>query len=90
LAATGRYGLYHLTNSDSCSWYEFAQAIFERAGVKADLAPITSREFGAAARRPAYSVLSTSAYHALGLPSLRPWREALTAYLGERGRKNPT
>jgi dTDP-4-dehydrorhamnose reductase len=90
LATTGRYGLYHVTNSGSCSWYEFAQAIFERAGIKADLAPITSREFGAAARRPAFSVLSTSAYHSLGLSPLRPWPEALTAYLGERERKNPT
>jgi dTDP-4-dehydrorhamnose reductase len=89
LATTERYGLYHLTNSDSCSWYEFAQAIFEKAGVKADLTPISSREFGAAARRPANSVLSTAAYHALGLPPLRPWRDALTAYLDERGRKNP-
>jgi len=89
LTMTDRYGLYHVTNSDSCSWYEFAQAIFEKAGVKADLAPISSWEFGAAARRPAYSVLSTAAYHALGLPPLRPWRDALTAYLDERGRKNP-
>jgi len=90
LATTERYGLYHVTNSGSCSWYEFAAAIFGRAGIKADLAPITSREFGAPARRPAYSVLSTSAYHALGLPPLRPWQEALTAYLDERGRKNRT
>jgi dTDP-4-dehydrorhamnose reductase len=90
LATTERYGLYHLTNSGSCSWYEFAAAIFERASLKAELAPITSREFGAPARRPAYSVLSTSAYHALGLPSLRPWQESLTAYLDERGRKNRT
>ena len=86
----GRYGLYHLTSSGSCSWYEFARAIFETAGVKADLAPITSREFGAAARRPAYSVLSGTAYERLGLPPMRPWREALAAYLDERRRKNRT
>lgn len=90
LTATDRYGLYHLTNAESCSWYEFAKAIFEQAGVKADLSPITSREFGAAARRPAYSVLSSSAYQSLGLSPLRPWREALAAYLDERGRKNRT
>ena len=89
LTATDRYGLLHVVNSGLCSWYEFAQAIFERAGVRADVTPISSREFSAAARRPAYSVLSTLAYHALGLPSLRPWQEALTAYLDERGRKNP-
>jgi dTDP-4-dehydrorhamnose reductase len=90
LTATGRFGLYHVTNSGCCSWYEFAEAIFERAGIKPDLTPISSRDFGAAARRPAYSVLSNGVYQALGLPPLRPWQEALTAYLDERGRKNRT
>ncbi len=90
LTATDRYGLYHLTSAGSCSWYDFARAIFETAGVKADLAPITSREFGAAARRPAYSVLSTAANERPGLPPPRHWREALAAYLEERGRKNRT
>jgi dTDP-4-dehydrorhamnose reductase len=90
LTAMDRYGLYHLTSSGSCSWHEFAGAVFEAAGVKADLTPITSREFGAPARRPAYSVLSTAAYQRLGLPPMRPWREALAAYLAERDRKNRT
>jgi dTDP-4-dehydrorhamnose reductase len=55
--------------------------------VKADLSPITSQQFGAPARRPGYSVLARPAYDALGLPPLRPWREALAAYLEERERK---
>jgi dTDP-4-dehydrorhamnose reductase len=42
LLATGQHGLYHLTNSGSCTWHEFAAAIFELSGVKADLTPITS------------------------------------------------
>jgi dTDP-4-dehydrorhamnose reductase len=71
-------GIYHLTNSGSCSWHEFAAAIFELAGVKADLSPVTSKEFGAAAQRPGYSVLASR------LPPLRPWRDALAAYLSER------
>jgi dTDP-4-dehydrorhamnose reductase len=87
LVQTGRYGLYHLTNAGSCPWHEFARAIFETAGVEANLTPITSREYSAAARRPAYSVLGREAYEALGLPPLRPWREALAAYLGERRQK---
>ena len=86
LIASGRYGLHHLTNDGGCSWYEFAAAIFEAVGVPADLAPITSREFGAAARRPAYSVLSPG----LGQTPMRPWRDALAAYLDERRRKNRT
>jgi dTDP-4-dehydrorhamnose reductase len=84
LIATGRYGLYHLTNGTSCSWYEFARAVLELAGVEARLQAIDSAEYGAAARRPGYSVLAMQAYEAIGLPPLRSWREALTAYLHER------
>ncbi len=77
----GVRGLRHLTNSGQCTWHEFAQAIFEIAGISADLSPIDSASYGAAARRPAYSVL-VSEYK--DTPRLRPWREALTVYLTER------
>jgi dTDP-4-dehydrorhamnose reductase len=80
LLATGRYGLFHVTNAGACSWHELARATFELAGVTAHLTPITSAEFGAAARRPRYSVLAPAA----GQTPLRPWREALAAYLLER------
>jgi dTDP-4-dehydrorhamnose reductase len=89
LIAADRPGLYHLTNAGSCSWHDFAEAIFELAGVRADLTPIPSREYVAAARRPGYSVLAAPAYEALGLPPLRPWREALAAYLRERRQREP-
>ena len=82
LVGVHRFGVYHLTNSGECSWYEFARAIFELAGVKADLQPITSAEYGSKARRPAYSVLRTE--HPYLVPTLRPWREALQAYLAAR------
>jgi dTDP-4-dehydrorhamnose reductase len=87
LLATNRYGLYHVTNANACSWYEFARAIFEVAQVPADLAPITSQQYAAPARRPSYSVLSTAAYDRLGISRLRPWREALAAYIQERQQK---
>jgi dTDP-4-dehydrorhamnose reductase len=87
LVQTDRFGLYHLTSGGSCSWHDFARTIFELAGVKADLSPISSREFGAAARRPGYSVLANEKYSGVGLPALRPWREALAAYLQERERR---
>jgi dTDP-4-dehydrorhamnose reductase len=84
LVPTGRYGLYHVTNADACTWHEFARAIFELAGVPADLTAIPSREYAAAARRPAYSVLAGRALAAAGVPPPRPWRDALAAYLAER------
>jgi dTDP-4-dehydrorhamnose reductase len=89
LAQTERFGLYHATNAGSCSWYEFAKAIFELADMQVDLATTTSSAYGAPARRPNYSVLATDKYRRLGAVPFRPWREALAAYLSERGRQAP-
>jgi dTDP-4-dehydrorhamnose reductase len=83
LLGRGRPGLYHLTSEGACTWYDFARAIFELAGVRADLRPITSREYGAAARRPAYSVLGSTALRDTGI-ALPPWRVALAEYLRQR------
>ena len=84
LIQTGQYGLYHLTNSGSCSWHEYAQTILELAGVEANLTGVTSEEFAAPAPRPRYSVMARAAFQALGFPELRAWREALTDYLRDR------
>jgi dTDP-4-dehydrorhamnose reductase len=78
LLSAARPGVYHATNAGSCTWFEFAKAIFEIARKQADLSPISSRDYGARARRPTYSVLASSNL------SLRTWREALAAYLEER------
>jgi dTDP-4-dehydrorhamnose reductase len=87
LLAAGRRGLYHVTNQGACSWHELARTVFELAGVSANLTAITSKELGAPARRPAYSVLAPAALTAAGLTPPRPWREALAAYLGEREKR---
>jgi len=81
----GEPGLYHLTSAGACSWYEFARATLELAGVRAELEPVSSETFSARARRPAYSVLASERLPALALPGLRPWREALRDYLIEKG-----
>jgi dTDP-4-dehydrorhamnose reductase len=87
LLATGRYGLYHVTNSGHASWFEFARTIFGMARVEAHVLPISSAEYGARARRPCYSVLAMKAPAGVSLPPLRPWCEALAAYVGERSGK---
>ena len=87
LIARNATGLFHVTNSGDCTWFEFAAEIFRQSGLTPDLTPITSTEFGAAARRPAYSVLSTAKLTSVGVSPLRSWREALAAYLGERRKK---
>lgn len=70
-------GLFHVANAGSCSWRDLAAAALAVAGVDAPVEAIVSSDLDLAARRPAYSVLDTGRYHALGLPPLRPWREAL-------------
>ncbi len=77
-------GIYHLTNAGQTSWYDFAREIFRLSGLEPDLTPVTAAEFGARARRPAYSVLAHDGLAALGEDDLRPWRQALAAYLRER------
>ena len=84
LIAAGAAGLFHVTSGGACSWHEFAAEVFRQAGVPADLTPITSAEFGAAARRPPYSVLANGRLAAAGVPHPRPWPQALAAYLRER------
>jgi dTDP-4-dehydrorhamnose reductase len=87
LLQRGAGGLFHVVNSGDCTWYEFAAEIFRQSGLKPELIPITSTEFGAAAKRPASSVLSTAKLVSLSIPAPRPWQEALTAYLAERQNK---
>jgi len=86
LMPTEAYGLYHITNSGQCSWYEFAGKIFKLLGLEPNFGPIVTKEFGARARRPAYSVLSNEKLINIGLGFLRSWPEALKAYLEEKGR----
>jgi len=78
-------GVYHLTSAGACSWFEFAQRIFSLAGLTTDLQPTTSEAFGAPARRPANSVLLNTRFDGLGLTPLRPWSDALRAYLLAKG-----
>lgn len=84
IAADGR-GTFHITNAGQCSWYEFAAEIFRRLGLTPDLAPISSGEFGAAARRPRYSVLANRRLREIGLSQPRGWQEALADYFRLKG-----
>jgi dTDP-4-dehydrorhamnose reductase len=86
LLRTNHFGLYHLTNEGQCTWFQFAQRIFSLAGMDARLEPVDSREFGAKARRPLYSVLENRKAKSIGLTAFSSWPEALKAYLGKKGR----
>ncbi len=69
-------GIYHMTNSGSCTWYEFAKEIFAQAGNDIPVNPVTADAFPRPAHRPAYSVLLNTK-----LPPMRSWQDALRAYL---------
>jgi dTDP-4-dehydrorhamnose reductase len=73
-------GIYHLVNEGSCSWYEFTREIVRLAGGKSEVVPVDRGGRTGAMRRPLYTVLANTKARALGV-SLRPWREALAAYL---------
>jgi dTDP-4-dehydrorhamnose reductase len=75
-------GIVHVTNKGSCTWHELAVAILSVADVDAEVEAIQTDEISLPARRPPYSVLDTGRYEGLGLPALRPWREALADCLG--------
>ena len=75
-------GLFHITNEGACSWHDFAAAIFEIRGVRANLSPTTSESYKTPARRPPYSVLENRRLNDLGLNRMLSWLEALVEYLG--------
>ncbi|RCW47567.1 dTDP-4-dehydrorhamnose reductase [Paenibacillus prosopidis] len=81
LVETDYYGIFHASNSGSCSWFEFAKAIFEESGMNILVEPCTTADFPRPALRPAYSVMDQSAIRIYGLQTLRPWKEALSEYL---------
>ncbi|MDD5342129.1 MAG: dTDP-4-dehydrorhamnose reductase [Patescibacteria group bacterium] len=70
------YGIYHLVNEGTVSWYEFAKKIFELADMPVKLKAISSKEYKTAAKRPANSSLLNTKFK-----PLRPWTEALADYL---------
>jgi len=73
-------GIYHLVNEGGCSWYEFTCAIVEILGVATEVIPVDRGGRTGNMRRPLYSVLANTRARSLGV-TLRPWREALRAYL---------
>jgi dTDP-4-dehydrorhamnose reductase len=68
------YGVWHVAAAGDCTWAEFAEAIFEDAGLDCRVRRITTADLGRPAPRPAYSVLRSERG---GAPQLPHWREGL-------------
>ncbi len=80
---TDRYGTYHATNEGGyISWYDFAVAIFKKAGMSTQVLPVTTAEYGVSkAARPFNSRLDKSKLVAAGFTPLPTWESALERYL---------
>ena len=71
-------GVWHVAAAGECTWAEFAEAIFEEAGIACGVVRTTTEALGRPAPRPAYSVLRSERP---GAPRLPHWREGLRACL---------
>ncbi len=76
-----KYGIYHLTNSGQCSWFEFAQEILRKTKIKAAIDPVDSDYVKRAAKRPKFSILDKSRFEKVTGKKLCQWQEALEQYL---------
>lgn len=81
LIERGCSGVYHAANAEFCSWNGFARAIFEEAGLKVAVRPMTTEELNRPARRPLYSTLDCGRLERDAGFRPQPWREALREYL---------
>ena len=77
-------GTVHITNEGCCTWYEFAKATLELAGIDHPIEAVSTDSFPSDTKRPGYSVLESERTATFGLSPLRHWRDALLEYLQEK------
>ncbi|MFC7394681.1 dTDP-4-dehydrorhamnose reductase [Scopulibacillus cellulosilyticus] len=80
---TEKYGTYHISNTGSCSWYEFAKAIFKESGMDVKMHPVSTTSFPRPAPRPKNSVFEHRSLRLNGFHKMRHWRAALKDFLSE-------
>jgi len=76
------YGIYHVSNAGSVSWYQYAKAIVKILGIRTKILPISSKELDRPARRPAMSAMDSSKFENITGYRMRGWKNALLEYLG--------
>jgi dTDP-4-dehydrorhamnose reductase len=82
---TACYGIYHITNNGTCSWYDLTVEILHQLGLKTPVKPVSSIEYKQPAKRPGYSVLGHYQLSLQGWDDLRSWQDALKDYLWQKG-----
>ncbi|MEC1769905.1 dTDP-4-dehydrorhamnose reductase [Schinkia azotoformans] len=87
LMISDKYGIYHISNTGSCSWFEFAKEIFRQSNIQANLKPCTTEELSRPAKRPMYSVMDHVGLRINSFSILPHWQDALNRFLIQIGRK---
>ncbi len=77
-------GIYHVVNSGSATWFEFARQILEEVGIPANIVPLSSREYPTLAIRPSYTVLDNRKSSQI-VGEIPHWRQSLRQYLVAKG-----
>lgn len=80
IVKSSQCGIYHVTNSGECSWYDFAKKIIELGAIDAQITPCSTEEFPRPAKRPAFSVLRNYNLELRGFKPMRSWQDALKSY----------
>jgi dTDP-4-dehydrorhamnose reductase len=75
-------GIVNVANQGYCSWAEYAQFVLEISGIATEVIPISTEDLDPVAIRPGFSVLATGKYEEITGKKMRPWRDAVRAYLG--------
>ncbi len=77
-------GTYHLTGTGSCSWHKLACYVANKVGYDPEkIGKVTAAEWGAAAKRPKYSVLDCTATYTAGITPMPDWQESVDSYLND-------
>ena len=79
------YGVYHVSNSGVCSWYEFTQEIMKKAGKEVEIKPVSHTDFPAKLKRPEYSPMANDKVSKL--LKMPDWQNALDEFLELLGEK---
>lgn len=76
-----KYGIYHATNEGYCTWYEFANEIFNVSDTNIEVNPIVTSEYPTKAKRPMNSKMNKDKLNINGFIKLRAWKDALKDYI---------
>lgn len=81
LMGSNKYGIYHVSNTGSCSWFEFAKEIFQQLNITINLKPCMTEGFPRPAKRPKYSVMDHMGLRINNFTAMPHWQDALSRFL---------